>query len=597
MNMLVMASYWPEKQFVVADDNHDVINAWQYQDLPVFEPGLQMLLAQRRNANLRFSNYIGEKINEARIVFVAHNKQTKRNGEGMGGCLDFAKWKEVVRMILNGATRMDGPSTSQYQQLNQMTMQNIHTILCIGCTDIGAMTMLVMALYWPEKQFVVADDNHDVLNACQYQDLPVFEPGLQMLLAQRRNANLRFNNYIGEKINEARIVFVAHNKQTKRNGEGMGGCLDFAKWKEVVRMILNGANQNGWSIYKSIPTIKSDIGAMTMLVMALYWPEKQFVVADDNHDVLNACQYQDLPVFEPGLQMLLAQRRNANLRFSNYIGEEINEARIVFVAPDKQKQRNGEGIGGCLDFAKWKEVVRMILNGASRMDGPSTSQYQLLNPMIIQNIHTILCIGCTDFEAMTMLVMASYWPEKQFVVADDNHDVINAWQYQDLPVFEPGLQMLLAQSRNANLRFSNYIGEEINEARIVFVAHNKQTKRNGEGMGGCLDFAKWKEVVRMILNGATRMDGPSTSEYQQLNQMTMQNIHTILCIGCTDFGAMNMLVMASYWPEKQFVVADDNHDVINAWQYQDLPVFEPGLQMLLAQRRNANLRFSNYIGE
>ncbi|KAG6754294.1 hypothetical protein POTOM_042319 [Populus tomentosa] len=585
MKLLVMVSYWPEKQFVVADDNHDVINA---------------------------CNYIGEEINEARIVFVAHNKQTKRNGEGMGGCLDFAKWKEVVRMILNGASRMDGPSTSQYQQLNQMTMQNIHTILCIGCTDFGAMNMLVMASYWLEKQFVVADDNHDVINACQYQDLPVFEPGLQMLLAQSRNANLRFSNYIGEEINEARIVFVAHNKQTKRNGEGMGGCLDFAKWKEVVRMILNGATrmdgpstsqyqQLNQMTMQNIHTILcigcTDFGAMNMLVMASYWLEKQFVMADDNHDVINAWQYQDLPVFEPGLQMLLAQRRNANLRFSNYIGEEINEARIVFVAHNKQTKRNGEGMGGCLDFAKWKEVVRMILNGATRMDGPSTSQYQQLNQMTMQNIHTILCIGCTDFGAMTMLVMASYWREKQFVVADDNHDVINACQYQDLLVFEPGLQMLLAQRRNANLRFSNYIGEEINEARIVFVAPNKQTKRNGEGMGGCLDFAKWKEVVRMILNGAIRMDGPSTSQYQQLNQMTMQNIHTILCIGCTDFGAMTMLIMALHWREKQFVVADDNHDVINACQYQDLPVFEPGLQMLLAQRMNANLRFSNYIGE
>ena len=108
----------------MAYDNQDVINAWQYQDLPVFEPGLQMLLAQRRNANLRFTNYTGEEINEGRIVFVAPDKQTKRNGEGVRGCLDFAKWNEVVRMILNGATRMDGPSTSQYQQLNQVISNN-----------------------------------------------------------------------------------------------------------------------------------------------------------------------------------------------------------------------------------------------------------------------------------------------------------------------------------------------------------------------------------------------------------------------------------------------------------------------------------------
>ncbi|KAJ6882641.1 hypothetical protein NC651_029040 [Populus alba x Populus x berolinensis] len=100
------------------------MNVWPYQDLPVFEPGLQILLAQRRNANLRFTNYTGEEINEAGIVFVAPDKQTKRNGEGVGGCLDFAKWKEVVRMILNGATIMDGPSSSQYQQLNQVINYN-----------------------------------------------------------------------------------------------------------------------------------------------------------------------------------------------------------------------------------------------------------------------------------------------------------------------------------------------------------------------------------------------------------------------------------------------------------------------------------------
>lgn len=139
---------------------------------------------------------------------------------------------------------MDGPPlTSQYQQLNQMTTQNIQTILCIGCTDFGAMTMLIMALYWQEKQFVVADDNQDVINAWQYQDLLVFEPELQILLAQRRNANLCFSNYIGEEINEARIIFVAPDIQIKRNGDGMGGCLDFAKWKEVMRMILNGATE------------------------------------------------------------------------------------------------------------------------------------------------------------------------------------------------------------------------------------------------------------------------------------------------------------------------------------------------------------------
>ena len=42
----------------------------------------------------------------------------------MVGCLDFAKWNEVMRMIFNGATRMDGLSISKYQQLNQVINYN-----------------------------------------------------------------------------------------------------------------------------------------------------------------------------------------------------------------------------------------------------------------------------------------------------------------------------------------------------------------------------------------------------------------------------------------------------------------------------------------
>ncbi|KAG6753308.1 hypothetical protein POTOM_043360 [Populus tomentosa] len=119
-----------------------------------------------------------------------------------------------------------------------------------------------------------------------------------------------------------------------------------------------------------------------------------------------------------------------------------------------------------------------------------------------------------------------------------------------------------------------WVGDGYSEAEIGFEKEAVDVKDpNFEDPEEIQTF--W--ILEGFIEALSKMDSLPTSQHQQLNQMTMQNIQTILCIGCTDFGVMTMLVMASYWPEKQFVVADDNQDVINALQYQDLPVFEPEL--------------------
>ena len=75
-------------------------------------------------------------------------------------------------------------------------------------------------------------------------------------------------------------------------------------------------------------------------------------------------------------------------------------------------------------------------------------------------------------------------------------------------------------------------------------------------------------------------------------------IKTICCIGAGYVGGPTMTMMASKCPDLIFNVVDINEERIQSWNNEnlsELPIFEPGLQDLIAKRRNKNLFFSYNI--
>ncbi len=71
-------------------------------------------------------------------------------------------------------------------------------------------------------------------------------------------------------------------------------------------------------------------------------------------------------------------------------------------------------------------------------------------------------------------------------------------------------------------------------------------------------------------------------------------IKTICCIGAGYVGGPTMTVMASKCPDLIFNVVDKNEKRIAAWNHNnlsELPIFEPGLEELIAKKRNKNLLF------
>ncbi len=111
-------------------------------------------------------------------------------------------------------------------------------------------------------------------------------------------------------------------------------------------------------------------------------------------------------------------------------------------------------------------------------------------------VKNICCIGAGYVGGPTMTMMASKCPDLDFNVVDINEERIASWNNKDLsklPIFEPGLQELIAKTRNKNLFFSSNIKEAIESADMIFISVNTPTKTKGLGAGKSSDL-KWVEA-------------------------------------------------------------------------------------------------------
>jgi UDPglucose 6-dehydrogenase len=115
----------------------------------------------------------------------------------------------------------------------------------------------------------------------------------------------------------------------------------------------------------------------------------------------------------------------------------------------------------------------------------------------------ILCIGAGYVGGSTMPIVASHCPDHRFVIVDINEARIAAWQSDNLPIYEPGLDEIVRQTRGKNLFFSTEVDKHIAEADIIFVSVNTPTKMFGHGAGRAADLQYWEKTARQILENST----------------------------------------------------------------------------------------------
>lgn len=102
-----------------------------------------------------------------------------------------------------------------------------------------------------------------------------------------------------------------------------------------------------------------------------------------------------------------------------------------------------------------------------------------------------------------MAMIAKKAPGITVTVVDMNEARIAAWQSDQLPVYEPGLEEVVQASLGKNLFFSTDVAKGINEADIIFVAVNTPTKTYGVGAGRAADLRYIESVARTIAEVAT----------------------------------------------------------------------------------------------
>lgn len=115
----------------------------------------------------------------------------------------------------------------------------------------------------------------------------------------------------------------------------------------------------------------------------------------------------------------------------------------------------------------------------------------------------ICCIGAGYVGGPTMAMIAYKCPHITVDVVDINEKRIAAWNSDQLPVYEPGLDDVVRASRDKNLFFSTAVREKIRAADVVFVSVGTPTKTYGAGAGRAADLCYVESAARMIAEEST----------------------------------------------------------------------------------------------
>ena len=135
----------------------------------------------------------------------------------------------------------------------------IKNICCIGAGYVGGPTMAVIALKCPEIKVTVVDKDSSKIERWngEYQNLPVYEPGLVEIIKKTRDKNLFFSSQIDKAIDESEMIFMAVNTPTKIKGEGAGMAADLTYIESCAKNIARVARADKIVVEKSTLPVRT----------------------------------------------------------------------------------------------------------------------------------------------------------------------------------------------------------------------------------------------------------------------------------------------------------------------------------------------------
>ncbi len=137
---------------------------------------------------------------------------------------------------------------------------SIKKICCIGAGYVGGPTMAVFADKCKDIQIHVVDNNPERIkfwNSDNLKNLPIYEPGLEAIIAKCRGKNLHFSTDIENNIKDADMIFISVNTPTKKEGIGAGQASDLTYIEAAARQIARHGQEHTIVVEKSTLPIRT----------------------------------------------------------------------------------------------------------------------------------------------------------------------------------------------------------------------------------------------------------------------------------------------------------------------------------------------------
>lgn len=175
-------------------------------------------------------------------------------------------------------------------------------------------------------------------------------------------------------------------------------------------------------------------------------------------------------------------------------------------------------------------------------------------------IKSICCLGAGYVGGPTMAMIAAKCPDIKVIVCDFNQQRIDAWNSDDLPVYEPGLDQVVRSARGKNLFFTTEIKQSIAAADLIFVSVGTPTKSYGIGAGRAADLKYIEGAARLI---AEVSEGHKIIvEKSTIPVKTASAIHTILAANSNGNATFSVLSNPEFLAEGTAISDLENPDRI-----------------------------------
>ncbi|MBL8890187.1 MAG: UDP-glucose 6-dehydrogenase [Planctomycetaceae bacterium] len=141
----------------------------------------------------------------------------------------------------------------------------IRRICCIGAGYVGGPTMAMIAKQCPDIDVKVVDINPTRIAQWNSRELPVYEPGLYEIVADRRGKNLHFSTEVDQAISAADMVFISVNTPTKTFGTGAGKAANLEYVEKCARQIARVSTGHKIVVEKSTLPVRTAEAVKTIL--------------------------------------------------------------------------------------------------------------------------------------------------------------------------------------------------------------------------------------------------------------------------------------------------------------------------------------------